>query len=283
MFEKLPTLKETVDKYYFQTNEKLARKKLGQNFLLNMEVVRRVARVAGDLTQVTVLEIGPGPGGLTRALLEAGANHVIAIEKDTRCIELLLDLQEAAQEGAGKRLDLINEDALKVIPQELIEGPIKIVANLPYNVGTMLLINWLHRLQNIESMTLMFQKEVALRIVAKSGTKDFGRLSILCQYLCDVHKAFDLPPGAFSPPPKVTSAVVHFIPKQLTALQLDLLPFIEQITLKAFGQRRKMLRSSLRGIFSQDELMSISVDPTSRAEDLSLQDFVNMAKVLLKH
>lgn len=276
MFENLPTLKETVDKYYLQTHEKLAKKKLGQNFLLNMDVVRRVARVSGDLSQITVLEIGPGPGGLTRALLEAGARRVVAIEKDPRCIELLSELKEVA----GNRLELINGDALKMIPQDLIEGPIKIVANLPYNVGTALLINWLHHSQNIDSMTLMFQKEVALRIVAKPRTKDYGRLSVLCQYLCEVHKAFDLPPGAFSPPPKVTSSVVHLIPKVLTTEQLDLLPSLGFVTQKAFGQRRKMLRSSLKGIISEDDFALISILPTARAEELTIQNFINLAQLM---
>lgn len=277
MFENLPTLKETVDQYYLQTQEKLAKKKLGQNFLLNMDVVRRVARVAGDLSHVTVLEIGPGPGGLTRALLEAGAQRVIAVEKDPRCIELLSELNEAA----GNRLEIINDDALKIVPQDLAEGPLKIVANLPYNVGTILLINWLHYMKNIESMTLMFQKEVALRIVSKPRTKDYGRLSVLCQYLCTVHKAFDLPPGAFSPPPKVTSSVVHLIPKQLSEKQLELLPFLEAVTQKAFGQRRKMLRSSLKGIFSEEDFLNVSVLPTARAEELSLQDFINLSQLLI--
>ena len=276
MFENLLTLKETIDKYTLQTQEKLAKKKLGQNFLLNMEVVRRVARVAGDLSQITVLEIGPGPGGLTRALLEAGAQRVIAIEKDPRCVELLSELQEAAL----NRLKVINADALKIVPQELAKGSLKIVENLPYNVGTILLINWLHNMDNIESMTLMFQKEVALRIIAKPKTKDYGRLSIICQYLCSVSKAFDLPPGAFSPPPKVTSSVVHLIPKQLTAKQLELLPFLEIVTQKTFGQRRKMLRSSLRGMFSEEDFLTVSVLPTGRAEELSIQDFVNLAHLL---
>lgn len=273
LFDTLPSLKETV-----QTYKLLAKKNLGQNFLLNMETVRRVARAAGDLTQVTVIEVGPGPGGLTRALLEQGANHLIAIEKDTRCFEIL----ESIKSCVADRFTLLNKDALKLVPQDLSEAPLKIVANLPYNIGTPLLIQWLRHLERIQSMTLMFQKEVALRIIAKPGTKAYGRLSILCQYLCETSRAFDLPPSAFSPPPKVVSSVVHLIPKPLSPQERELVPFLEKITGQAFGQRRKMLRVSLKSLFTESDLESLSISPTDRAEDLEVSDFVRLAEWVCK-
>lgn len=270
MFENLPNLKETIQQFKL-----LAKKSLGQNFLLNMDTVRRVARAGGDLSQVTVIEVGPGPGGLTRALLEQGAQRVIAIEKDPRCLEVLQQLQTIVLD----RLMILNVDALSVVVQDLAEGPLKIVANLPYNVGTPLLIQWLHHLDRIQSMTLMFQKEVAMRIIAKPKTNAYGRLSIICQYLCEVEKAFDLPAGAFSPPPKVTSSVVVFYPKVLTDEGRSLLPFLEKVTQAAFGQRRKMLRASLKGMFDEADFARVSVASTQRAEDIEIIDFVNLAKV----
>lgn len=267
MLDGLPSLKETVDQFGLA-----AKKSLGQNFLLNMDTVRKVARMAGKLGDCTVIEIGPGPGGLTRALLEAGAKRVISIEHDPRCIEALQPLIIKA-EG---RLSVVHADALTVRPQDLCPGePLKIVANLPYNVGTQLLVNWLHDLDNVQSMTLMFQKEVALRIVAKPRTADYGRLTILSQYLADVQKMFDLPPGAFSPPPKVTSSIVNLIPK--TGVDLSILPALEKITHAAFGQRRKMIRSSLSSLFAVDDLAFLGIKETARAEELLLEQFVKLA------
>lgn len=267
MLDGLPSLKETVDQFGLA-----AKKSLGQNFLLNMDTVRKVARMAGKLGDCTVIEIGPGPGGLTRALLEAGAKRVISIEHDPRCIEALQPLVIKA-EG---RLSVVHADALTVRPQDLCPGePLKIVANLPYNVGTQLLVNWLHDLDNVQSMTLMFQKEVALRIVAKPRTADYGRLTILSQYLADVQKMFDLPPGAFSPPPKVTSSIVNLIPKP--DVDLSVLPFLEKITHAAFGQRRKMIRSSLSSLFAVDDLAFLGIKETARAEELLLEQFVKLA------
>jgi 16S rRNA (adenine1518-N6/adenine1519-N6)-dimethyltransferase len=266
--DNLPTLKETIEQYGL-----LARKSLGQNFLLNMDVVRKVSRAAGDLSASTVIEIGPGPGGLTRALLEAKAQKVIAIERDERCIEALQTLVQASH----GRLQLVSGDALEVLPQSLAEGPLKIVANLPYNIGTVLLTNWLKNLSRIESLTLMFQKEVALRLVAKPNTTDYGRLSILTQWLTQAQRVFDLPPGAFSPPPKVTSSVVHLIPRQLSQEELALFPWLEKITKAAFGQRRKMLRSSLKGLLTQEQLEALSINPEQRAETLLIKDFINLA------
>lgn len=273
MSETLPTLKETVEKYGL-----LAKKNLGQNFLLNMDVVRRVARAAGNLQGQTVIEIGPGPGGLTRALLEAGAAYVIAIERDLRCLPALDELCETYP---GK-LEVIHEDALKIKPQALTNAPFKIIANLPYNIGTELLIRWLDDLTNVQSFTLMFQKEVALRIVAKPNTKDYGRLAILCQYLMETSKVFDLPPGAFTPPPKVTSSVVHLVPKGLTEEALNLIPYLSRVTQLAFGQRRKMLRSSLKPVFTENDIISKGIDPNLRPEQLILNDFIILAELLLK-
>lgn len=273
MLNQLPTLKETVEKYGL-----MAKKNLGQNFLLNMDVVRRVARAAGSLEGQTVIEVGPGPGGLTRALLEADVAQVIAIERDSRCLPALTELSEAYP---GK-LTAIHEDALKTKPQTLTNKPFMIVANLPYNIGTELLIRWLDDLTNIQSFTLMFQKEVALRIVAKPNTKDYGRLAILCQYLLETSKVFDLPPGAFTPPPKVTSSVVHLVPKKLAAGELALTPYLSRVTQLAFGQRRKMLRSSLKPIFTENELILAGIDPNLRPEQLTLNNFISLANLLFK-
>ncbi|WP_051908899.1 16S rRNA (adenine(1518)-N(6)/adenine(1519)-N(6))-dimethyltransferase RsmA [Candidatus Paracaedibacter acanthamoebae] len=256
----------------------MAKKSLGQNFLLNMDTVRKIARSAGNLNGITVIEVGPGPGGLTRALLEAGAEKIIAIEHDPRCV---LALQDLIAEANGN-LEVIQADALTISPQDLVQGPIKIVANLPYNVGTPLLIKWLHKLSNIQSMTLMFQKEVALRIVAKTRTADYGRLSVLCQYLTTVSKVFDLPPGAFSPPPKVTSSVVHLIPKSLSAENLSLTPHIERLTHAAFGQRRKMIRSSLSSVLTQEQILENNIPVTARAEELTLDQYSRLAKTIQK-
>ena len=256
----------------------MAKKSLGQNFLLNMDTVRKVARAAGPLKGVTVIEVGPGPGGLTRALLEAGAEKIIAIEHDPRCV---LALQDLVIESHGK-LEVIQADALMVSPQDLASGPVKIVANLPYNVGTPLLIKWLHNLSNIQSMTLMFQKEVALRIVAKTRTADYGRLSVLCQYLTTATKVFDLPPGAFSPPPKVTSSIVHLIPKLLAAEALALTPAIERLTHAAFGQRRKMIRSSLASLLTPEQILANNIAVTARAEELTLEQYILLAKTIQK-
>ncbi len=271
MINQLPTLKETVEKHGL-----MAKKNLGQNFLLNMEIVRRVASAAGSLKGETVIEIGPGPGGLTRALLEADVAQVIAIERDARCLAALEELQLFYP---GK-LQIIHEDALKVNLQSLTPDPFKVVANLPYNIGTELLVRWLSNLTNIRSFTLMFQKEVALRITAKPNTKDFGRLAILCQYLLDTTKVFDLPPGAFTPPPKVTSSVVHLVPKHLSGEEFALAPFLSRVTQAAFGQRRKMLRSSLKPLFVENEIIAAEIDPNFRPEQLSLENFVTLARLL---
>lgn len=252
-----------------------ADKSLGQNFLLDLNITDKIARQTGDLSDITVFEIGPGPGGLTRSLLKAGAKRVIAIEFDPRAVAALQDLAKAA---AG-RLDVLHADALKTDLTTLAEGPRAIVANLPYNIATPLLVGWLRQIHEnpsaFSSMILMFQKEVAERITAEPGGKTYGRLSVLAQWLCKAHRLFDLPPSAFTPPPKIHSSIVRFIPRTQPE---DLPPFeiMEALTAASFGQRRKMIRSSLKDyarIVAEAEL-----NPEVRAENLSVEDFVSLAR-----
>ncbi|MCX7338147.1 MAG: 16S rRNA (adenine(1518)-N(6)/adenine(1519)-N(6))-dimethyltransferase RsmA [Alphaproteobacteria bacterium] len=276
----LPPLSQVINQYGLLGNKGLS-KSLGQNFLLDPGITRRIVAVALPLEGFDVIEVGPGPGGLTRSILDANPDHLFAIERDSQCISALQGLIDLH----GDRLTIINSDAKKVKAQKLSTNPIKIIANLPYNVGTMLLLQWLSDLGQIQSMTLMFQREVALRITAMPGTSDYGRLSILCQYLCTVHRVFDLPPQAFIPAPKVHSSVVHFVPKVLSADERTLLPFIEKITAAVFTQRRKMLRGSLRGVFSEDILMDVlegcCIAPTERPENLTISQFCQLAAALL--
>ncbi|MDF3033917.1 MAG: hypothetical protein K0R76_871 [Alphaproteobacteria bacterium] len=273
--EPLPSLRDVIEHYGL-----LAKKSLGQNFLLNMDVTRRIAKAAGNFDEGTVLEIGPGPGGLTRAMLEAGAD-VVAIERDHRCLEILKDIQAAFPGDHQSKLQVMEGDALKISPQAAIpEGRIKIVANLPYNIGTALLIQWLSNLDRLTSLTLMFQKEVALRLMAKPRTKSYGRLSVLTQWLCDGQRLFDLSPKAFTPAPKVTSSVIHLVPKSLHPAEKTLFPTVSTITHHAFGQRRKMLRSSLKPLFSEAELTELGINPCARAEELAVGDFILLARRL---
>jgi len=247
-----------------------ARKRFGQHFLLDLNLTRKIARLAGPLDGESVIEVGPGPGGLTRALLEAGA-HVIAIEKDARFIPLL----EAIAAQAPGRLEVIEADALAVDPTALPVGA-AIVANLPYNVATPLLIGWLTGPLQPRSMTLMFQKEVAARIVAAPGSKDYGRLSVLAQALCEARIVMDLPARAFTPPPKVESAVVRLTPRAETPAPA-VVEALQRLTAAAFGQRRKMLRSSLKPLGGEALCALIGLAPTLRAEDVSVAQFVAMA------
>lgn len=271
----LPPLREVIARHDLR-----AKKQLGQNFLLDLNLTARIARAAGDLTQCDVLEIGPGPGGLTRGLLAEGARHVLAIEKDARAIPAL---QEIADACPG-RLTIIHGDALDVDPLAHLTPPVRIAANLPYNVGTELLIRWLTPPQwppFWQSLTLMFQKEVAQRIVAKPGSKAYGRLALLAQWRCDAQIVLTLPPQAFVPAPKVESAVV-----QLTALPGPRFPadpaVLSELTAAAFNQRRKMLRASLRGLHPQIEtlLTEAGIPPTARAEEIDLERFCALARAL---
>ncbi|MCB9957783.1 MAG: 16S rRNA (adenine(1518)-N(6)/adenine(1519)-N(6))-dimethyltransferase RsmA [Rhodospirillaceae bacterium] len=250
-----------------------ARKGLGQHFLLDLNLTRRIARAAGPLAGAHVIEVGPGPGGLTRALLLEGAAQVTAIERDARCIAALAPLVEAA---AG-RLRLVEADALTVDPAELGGQPRLIVANLPYNVASVLLVRWLKRLAGIAGMTLMFQAEVAERLVAQPGTKAYGRLSVLTQWLTRAEVVLALPARAFTPPPKVASAVVRFDPRPPDPhLRV---PAMEAVLAAAFGQRRKMLRQSLKSLGPPPEalLTAAGIAPTMRADALAVDEFRRLA------
>jgi len=274
-FSTLPPLEVVI-----ATHGLLARKSLGQHFLLDSAITDRIAKYAGDLRRMNVIEIGPGPGGLTRSLLRADAQTLFAIEKDDRCIAAL----EQIKHIAGDRLEIVHGDGMEVDLIKNVPAPRKIVANLPYNVGTAMLINWLgdihkHGAGAYESLTLMFQKEVAERIVASPGNKDFGRLSVLAQWLCDVRPDFELPPEAFSPPPKVSSMVITLTPrlKPLVEVSKDTL---EKIVAKAFGQRRKMLRQALKGLPVPAEtlLEKAGIDGSLRAEALDVQTLCRLAQ-----
>lgn len=269
----LPPLRDVI-----ATHGLRARKALGQNFLLDLNLTDKIVRSAGNLEGYTVFEIGPGPGGLTRSLLASSAERVIAIEYDERAISALQEV-EACAKG---RLTLIHGDALRENLLALApEGPRAIVANLPYNIATPLLVHWLGNLREdaeaFSVMTLMFQREVADRLLASHGHKAYGRLSILAQWLCTVERCLDLPPEAFTPPPKVSSSVVRFRPKRLPA-DAPRLSTMEALTAAAFGQRRKMVRSSLKAY--QDLLEEASIDPQKRAEDLDIQEYVTLASLL---
>ncbi|WP_413718806.1 16S rRNA (adenine(1518)-N(6)/adenine(1519)-N(6))-dimethyltransferase RsmA [Silicimonas sp. MF1-12-2] len=273
--DSLPPLREVI-----ATHGLAAKKSLGQNFLLDLNLTAKIARSAGDLTGADVLEIGPGPGGLTRGLLAEGARKVLAVEKDARCLPAL---QEIAAAYPG-RLEVINADALALDPSERLTPPIKIVANLPYNVGTELLTRWLDPADwppFWDSLTLMFQREVAERIVAQPGSKAYGRLAVLAQWRCTARIVMELPPEAFTPPPKVRSAVVH-----LQALPEPRFPadarLLQAVVAQAFNQRRKMLRASLKGLRPdiEDRLLAAGIQPTDRAETVDLERFCALARNL---
>ena len=275
--EKLPPLKDVISRHQLR-----AKKSLGQNFLLDLNLTSKIARYAGNLDQFDILEIGPGPGGLTRSLLHEGARKVVAIEKDNRCIEALEEIQ-ATFPG---RLKLLQGDALSTNASEHLADPVRIIANLPYNIGTELLVRWLTSKtwpSFWQSMTLMFQKEVANRIVASPGSKAYGRLSVMSQWRCDTKIAFNVPASAFTPPPKVESALVHFeaLKEPKFPAEVEVLEFVVS---KAFNQRRKMLRGALKGYFQNVEegLLSIGVLPTKRAEDITVQEYCAMSKILIR-
>ncbi|MEM8732000.1 MAG: 16S rRNA (adenine(1518)-N(6)/adenine(1519)-N(6))-dimethyltransferase RsmA [Pseudomonadota bacterium] len=257
-----------------------ARKALGQNFLLDLNLTAKIARQAGELSACDVLEVGPGPGGLTRGLLVQGARHVVAVEKDSRCRPALEEIS-AVYPG---RLTLLDGDALALDPLTHLSPPIRVVSNLPYNVGTELLVRWLTPPDwppFWDSLTLMFQKEVAERIVAQPGSKAYGRLAILAQWRAEVRIAMLLPPEAFTPPPKVSSAVVH-----LEALPEPRYPadpqVLSRVVAAAFNQRRKMLRAALKGIAPdiEDRLRASGIEPTDRAETVPLEAFCALARAL---
>ena len=270
---RLPPLREVIAAHGLD-----ARKRLGQHFLLDLNLTRRIARAALPLAEGTVIEVGPGPGGLTRALLLEGASRVVAIEVDPRAIMALRELQAVAD----SRLELVQADALEVAVAGLGPEPRRIVANLPYNISTALLVGWLHQADGIADMVLMFQKEVVDRLAAAPRSKDYGRLSVLAQHVCTVQRLFDVAPSAFVPPPKVVSSVVRLRPRPPG--RLADLRRIERLTAAAFGQRRKMLRSSLAGVFGNPTkvLEELGLAPTARAEELSVDDFARLAVSLDK-
>ncbi len=271
----LPPLREVIARHDLR-----AKKQLGQNFLLDLNLTAKIARAAGDLSGCDVIEVGPGPGGLTRGLLAEGARHVLAIEKDERALPALAEIA-AASPG---RLEVIHGDALQVDPLAHLAPPIRICANLPYNVGTELLIRWLTPPAwppFWQSLTLMFQKEVAERIVAQPGGKAYGRLAVLAQWRSDARIVMSLPPEAFVPAPKVHSSVVH-----LTALPEPRFPadaaVLSRVVAAGFNQRRKMLRASLKGLHPQieDLLRAAGIAPTARAEEIGLEQFCALARGL---
>lgn len=252
------------------------KKSLGQHFLLDAGLLTKIAKSAGNLKGKQVIEIGPGPGGLTRALLDTDAAHVTAIEKDTRCIEALLPLADAYP----GRFALIEADAMKIELEKIGAAPRLVVSNLPYNVGTALILQWLELGPSVlEGFTVMLQKEVAERLVAEPGSKAYGRISILMTLLTDAALLFDVPPGAFSPPPKVMSAVLRarFLPKPRFDVAI---PKLEQITAAAFNQRRKMLRQSLKSLGGEALCSKAGIDPTLRPEQCTLEMFVKLANAL---
>ena len=271
----LPPLRDVIASY-----DLVAKRQLGQNFLLDLNLTAKIARLAGDLSGSDVLEIGPGPGGLTRGLLVEGARRVVAVEKDPRCIAAL---QEIAAAYPG-RLEVVEGDAMQVDMAALLTPPVRIAANLPYNVGTELLIRWLT--PKIwppfwTSMTLMFQREVALRITAKVGDDHYGRLAILCQWRSDAKIVMHLPPEAFTPAPKVHSAVVHLTRLEAPRYEADA-KTLQRVVAAAFGQRRKMLRSSLKPLGGDVEalLLSANMPPTARAEEIELERFCALARAV---
>lgn len=265
----LPSLRESLDAHGL-----MAKKSFGQHFLLDLNVTRKIARLAGPFSGDAVIEVGPGPGGLTRALMESDAGRVIAVEKDARFLPLLGELDD----GSG-RLLLVEGDALKVDERALVDGPAHLVSNLPYNVGTALLIKWLTGPWTPASMTLMFQKEVAQRVVAQPDDDAYGRLAVISQALCEARMVMSLPAAAFTPPPKVASAVVHLVPHKERLAETRIRK-LERVTAAAFGQRRKMLRSSLKPLGGAALCEAAGIEPDARAETIDVAGFLRLADAL---
>ena len=264
----LPPLAVVVEKYDLTPN-----KSWGQNFIFDLNLTRKIARAANLSSNETIFEIGPGPGALTRALFIEGAGKIIAIEKDKRAITALSELVDIC---SGK-LELISDDALKVPINKMGVVPRRIVANLPYNIATQLLLNWLLTPNAFEAITVMVQKEVAMRICAKPGSSNYGRLSIIMQWLACPKMLFDIPASAFHPKPKVTSTLLEIIPRAQPLFPAKR-QILEKITAHAFGQRRKMLRSSLKKVGGDDLLLATNINPTLRPENLSIEDFCRLAQ-----
>ena len=268
----LPPLRDVI-----RTHNLRAEKALGQNFLLDQNITDKIIRLSGDFSDINAIEIGPGPGGLTRSLLASDAASVTAVEYDPRAVAAIGDLKPVY----GDRLSIVQADALKADITQLTSTPRAVISNLPYNISTVLLAGWLEQIRAdknvVAFMSLMFQKEVADRLLAQPGNKTYGRLSVMAQWLCDVKKLFELPPSAFTPPPKVKSTVLHFVPKTLPVDAPDF-AVMERILAAAFNQRRKMIRSSLSDY--AEAIEAIGLDPTLRAEDVEVKDYVELAKFL---
>lgn len=266
------TIKQIIDHYQLRPQ-----KKLGQNFLLDDSLFAKIISFADIHFSDIVLEIGPGPGGLTKQILQQAPEHLYAVEYDPRCASALKEV------FADEPLTILHEDALRFQLDQLPAEQVKIIANLPYNISTVLLTNWLHQAKKLSKMVLMFQKEVAQRIIAEPGTKAYGRLSIISQYACEVEHGFDISPKAFYPPPKITSTVLEFQPKPEIVNADDFeqtISALESVTKAAFGQRRKMLKKSLQSIFEDpiSILRACDIDETRRAETLSLDEFIRLTK-----
>jgi 16S rRNA (adenine1518-N6/adenine1519-N6)-dimethyltransferase len=273
--DKLPPLRDVIAAY-----DLAPRKSLGQNFLFDLNLTRKIARAAGANDGGTFYEVGPGPGGLTRALLAEGADRIIAVERDARCLPALAEIA-AAYPG---RLEVISDDALEINEAAILPHGVRIAANLPYNVGTAILIKWL----TVEawppiwaSLTLMFQKEVAQRLTAQPSTEHYGRLSVLAQWRCTAKILFDVNRGAFVPPPSVTSSIVRLEPRDESMAPCRLSD-LEKITAAAFGQRRKMLRQSLKGLGGEALIATAGIDPTARPEDLAIPQFAALARAVAR-
>lgn len=268
----LPTIASHAKQYGLEPN-----KKLGQNFLFDLSLCEKIAKSSPNLEGHNLLEIGPGPGGLTRAILNFNPKKLVVIEKDKRCIDLLKDIKQHYS-----NLDIISGDAMNIKLSEIAEldGKVSIISNLPYNVGTELIFKWLDEIEKVASINVMLQKEVVDRICAKVGTKSYGKLSIMTQILSDVEKLFDVQKEAFHPPPKVTSSIVQIVPKKNIPSR-DIVEKVRKITHFAFSQRRKTIKKSLAPI--SDDIVGIlqklDIDPTLRAENLSVEDYVRLAQI----
>jgi len=265
-----PPLREVIARYGLRAD-----KRLGQHFLLDPAILARIAALAGDLEGRTVLEVGPGPGGLTRALLQTRARRIVALERDPRCIRALGELAG----HAGARLEVIEADALDFELGQLGAERLTIVANLPYNIATALLQKWLDEIGRIDALTLMFQREVADRLVARPGSAAYGRLSVLVQWLCEVDGVMRLPAGAFVPPPRVSSSLVRLVPRPAPLAPAER-PALEKVLGAAFGQRRKMLRASLKALDPAAEALlgAAGIAPTARAEEIDVEGFCRLAR-----
>ncbi len=270
----LPSTSELIKKYSLN-----AKKSLGQNFILDKNFTDKIARAAGDLSDYEVLEVGPGPGSLTRSILDAGAKKLSSIEMDERCIEALKELKEFY----GDRFEIIQGDALKIDELEIFlsEKKIKIIANLPYNIGTVLIFKWLKIAPKIQSMHLMLQKEVVERITAKPNDNHYGRLAVMVNFLCETKMVFTVSKTVFTPPPKVTSAIVEIIPRTKPLADVEFSK-LEKVVAAAFNQRRKMIKSSLKSIFENPEevLESCGIRPDLRPENLRIEEFCKLAQKL---